>query len=370
MTTHSNQRAMFTKKINSSNIIRRDPSLSTLSEKPLITSNNAQVSSLKTAHGNYDNGIQQQAATRSNIFLNYLTSFSKRKHQQLKSQSDNKSEKIIKQILDNNKNISSSFQNAQNVFANNASYISTNDGNNKEPRSSENKFNLVKSLIKKHELENHNHITAEKRNSLPQRELTASQISIQNKMTKFDQKSEIFLRKNLEIIGNTDNWTVENNNLNPDLTNSFNMSPSSSSNSSNNSCSNSMNFNDSQNTFTFSNNKYQGHSEQESFAMLAFDNLTYSSSIDDLDKDHSEFTYLNNRSHENNEKNTEDSNQNCQNQPISSNVLSQNINKKNLKSIKRKDRMKKRVDEHTTHENDFGQRYIITFYLENIFQVI
>ena len=361
MTTYFNQRTMFINKKSSSNIIK--PSLSTLNEKPMLMSN--------STDGSYDNGIQQkqdqqhQAATRSNLFLNYLTSFSKKKNQPNQSHQPDTSEIIIKQILDNNKNISSSFQNAKNVFANNA-----NDGNNKEPRSTDvitakgKKFNLVKSLIKKHELENHSHITAAalKLNKNREEFSTNSNFSVQknnnNKMTKFDQKNnEIFLRKNLEIVGNIDNWTIERNNLSPDLTSSFNMSPSSSSNSSNNSCSNSMNFNDSQNTFTFTNNKDQGHSEQEAFPTLAFDNLTYSSSIDDLDKDHSEFTYLNNRSHKNNVKSNKDSNQTCQqNKPISNNVLSQNINKKNLKSIKRKDRMKKRVDETLVIENNFSQK--------------
>ncbi len=87
---------------------------------------------------------------------------------------------------------------------------------------------------------------------------------------------------------------------------------------------------------------------------LAFDNLTYTSSSDELDMDCElqSLACLKNRSPQRNENISDNSTkkqplqQQQQTNANNNNFLVQNCNlKKNLKSIKRKDRLKKKTDE-------------------------
>ncbi len=309
-------------------------------------------------------------ADSANLFLNYFTNFSRKTinpHTADIQQPEQSTSSMLKNFLDSKKNIGATAACVKNVSINsrlNANYNNNNSNvskNRDEIKTDENSLNLVKSLVKKHESlkQRPNHITTTKDPVFTKNTSSHSNSFLQK--AKVFQKQEnsncVFLnsmstkmiRNNLEII--------PANNLDSDMSNSLNLSPSSSSNSSSNSCCNSENFNDS-NTSTNNSLRTQFTDTRnmmpEFLPALAFDNLTYTSSSDELDMDCElqSLACLKNRSPQRNENISDNSTkkqplqQQQQTNANNNNFLVQNCNlKKNLKSIKRKDRLKKKTDE-------------------------
>ncbi len=315
-----------------------------------------------------DSVVASNQVDSTNLFLNYFTNFSRKaikpQTADIQTPEQQSTSSMLKTFLDSKKNMNTSAACVRNVSINTISNANNNN-NNVSNNHDENKksFNLVKSLVKKHESlkQRPSHITTIPKPAIKDPGF-AQNISSHSNL--FLQKSKVFqkqensncvflnskstnmIRNNLEII--------PANNMDSDLSYSLDLSPSSSSNNSSNSCNNSGNFSDSNtnNNLLRANFLDIRNMKHEFFSALAFDNLTYASSSDELDMgcDLQSSNCLNNRSPQRNEKIVDNS---TNKQPLqqqihanNNNFLGQSCNlKKNLKSIKRKDRLKKKLDE-------------------------
>lgn len=239
------------------------------------------------------------------------------------------------------------------------------------------RFNLVKSLVRKHELEidnnNNNNNNRASLNPSNRLQLINETESGQQRFFITSKSTSNKLEKiNCDLFTDSSNSSMRSSDLSS-AHNSLSLSPSSSSNSSSNSCNNSGNFSDSTSPQVSAYNNTQPTkttTEAEASFLdtvaFAFDNLTYSSSADDvLDLDYSSSSRSNNKINKTNEKtslsghvtcNSYDESKGFSDCAVAEATEHQQLQKKNLKSIKRKDRMKKRVDEPPMSVNIFSNK--------------